>query len=469
MAEPSGQSVRCPRCVVLEGQVEVLTRKVQQLEARVKELEAMLLEATRAAKRQAAPFARKRPKDKPRKPGRPKGHAPAHRAAPSPAAITETIETPLSNTCPDCGAALEDHQTHEQTVSDLPKVEPVVTRYVSHSGYCSHCKKRVRSKHPDQPSTAGGAARHQIGPHALALSADLKHRLGLSYQKSVELFRASFGLRLSAGALARAGQRLAHLADRTYQSLITIMRHSSTACGDETGWRIGGRPAWLWVFTNKLVTVFTIREGRGGDVIADVLGHDFGGVLSSDCCPSYDPIAAGDKQKCLGHIIKDLATLEAVKTGAAVRFPRAALGVLRDAIALKRRGESMSPHGYAVACGRIEARTDRLLCGNYTDPANRRLANRMIKHRPHLYTFLYVDDVEPTNNAAERAIRPAVIARKLSAGNRSPTGAQTHSILASLAATARQHGTTLVDAVRDLLRHRDPNYVTPLLFNAAIK
>lgn len=462
MAEPSGQIVPCPRCVLLE-------RRIEELEARVRELEAMLLEATRAVKRQAAPFSRNKPKDKPKKPGRPKGHAPAHRAPPPPEAITQTFDAPLTNACPDCGTGLQDHQTHEQTVSDLPKIEPVVTKYISHSGWCPCCRKRVRSKHPDQPSTAGGAARHQIGPNALALSADLKHRLGLSYQKTAELFQSHFGLTICAGALVRAGQRIAHLADRTYQSLNTIVRHSPVVCGDETGWRIGGRFAWLWVFTNKLATVYTIRERRGQSVIVDVLGRDFHGVLSSDCCPSYDPIAAGDKQKCLGHIIKDLSTLEAIKTRAAVRFPREALRVLRDAIDLKRRADGMSEHGYAVACGRIESRTDRLLRGNYTDPDNRRLANRMIKHREHLYTFLYVDDVEPTNNAAERAIRPAVIARKLSAGNRSPTGAKTHSILASFAATARQHGATLVDAVQDLLRRRDPNYVTPLLFNPAIK
>jgi transposase len=458
MAEPSGQVVLCPRCARLE-------RRNAELEARVKRLEGELQEASRAAKRQAGPFSRNQPKDRPRKPGRPQGHAPAHRPAPPPESITETLDTPLPDCCPDCGGPLEAPQSHEQTVTDLPKIEPVVTKYISHSGYCSHCRKRVRSKHPDQPSTAGGAASHQIGPNALALSADLKHRLGLSYQKTVELFDSHFGLTTCAGALARAGRRIAILAERTYESLITILRFSPVVWGDETGWRIGGRSAWLWVFANRIATVYTIRGGRGHDVIEDILGSDFRGVLSSDCCKSYDPIAAGDKQKCLGHIIKDLSVLESLKTRGAIRFPRAALAVLRDAIALKRRGESMSPHGFAVARGKIELRMDRLLDGVYADPDNHRLANRLRTHRGHLFTFLYVNEVEPTNNLAERAIRPAVIARKLSAGNRSPTGAETHSILASLAATARQHGATLVEAVRDLLRQRDTNYVTPLLFN----
>lgn len=123
----------------------------------------------------------------------------------------------------------------------------------------------------------------------------------------------------------------------------------------------------------------------------------------------------------------------------------------------------MSDHGYAVACGRIEARLDRLLERNYRNPDNRRLVGRMIKHRQHLLTFLYEEAVEPTNNAAERALRPAVISRKLSAGNRSPTGAHTHSVLASLAQTARQNGRNFLAAAADLLRHRDPNYIAPVL------
>ncbi len=218
----------------------------------------------------------------------------------------------------------------------------------------------------------------------------------------------------------------------------------------------------MWVFTNDWVTVYVIRADRSHAVIDEILGPDFGGVLSSDCFPAYDPIDA-EKQKCLGHLLKDLSTLTTLKTRGAVRFSRRAAGILRKAIDLKRRGEGMSGHGYAVACGRIEARMDLLLAGRYRDPDNRRLANRMIKHRDHLFTFLDHDAVQPTNNAAERALRPAVIARKLSAGNRSPTGSQTHSILASLAQTARQNGRDFVCAAKAILCHRDTNYIAPVL------
>lgn len=454
MAEPSGTSTSCPRCAVLE-------RRIAELEARVAELERLLLEATRAAKRQAAPFSRNRPKAKPKKPGRAQGHAPAHRPPPQPKQISETIEVPLER-CPSCGGPLADGQTHEQTVTDLPEVKPVTRRYITHSGHCPRCGKRVRSRHPDQTSEATGTAGNQIGPSALALAADLKHRLGLSYRKIVDLFDSHFGLQVCPGTLVRAGQRLARFGAGTYGALVTILRASPVVCGDETGWREAARPVWLWVFTNDWVTVYVIRPDRSQAVIREILGPHFGGVLSSDCFLAYDPIEA-DKQKCLAHLLKDLSALETIKSRGAVRFCRAAAGILRTAIDLKRRRERMSQHGYAVTCGRIEARMDRLLTGRYTDPDNRRLANRMIKHRDHLFTFLYCDEVEPTNNAAERALRPAVIARKLSAGNRSPTGSATHSILASLAQTARQNGQDFVRAAKAILCHRDTNYIAPVL------
>jgi hypothetical protein len=438
-----------------------LERQVAELKSRVAELERRCIEATRASMRQAGAFSRNRVKEKPKKPGRRVGHEAALRPPPAPPQITEIIDVPLDR-CPGCHGPLEDLQSHDQVVTDLPKVEPVRTQFVTHSGYCRRCHKRVRSRHADQTSSAGGAAGNQIGANALALAADMKHRLGLSYRKIADFFEAHFGLTLCAGTLVRAGQRLARFGAGTYRALITIVRASRVVYADETGWRIRVRSAWLWVFTNDFVTVYLIREDRSQAVIREVLGPHFRGVLSSDCCASYDPIET-DKQKCNGHILKDLSAIEAVKTPKTARFSKEAAGVLQDAIALKRRRELLSVQGYASACGRIETRMDRVLDRHYRDPDNQRLAHRMIKHREHLFTFLYREGVEPTNNAAERALRPAVIARKLSAGNRSPTGAETHGILASLAQTARQNGQDFVRAAVAILRKRDPTFIAPVL------
>lgn len=126
---------------------------------------------------------------------------------------------------------------------------------MTHSGHCPRCKRRVRSRHPDQTSNASGAAANQLGPNTLALAADLKHRLGLSYGKIVEFFGTHYHLHTCPATLARGGQRLARLGQRTYRFLMTLLRHSPVVCGDETGWRIAARSAWLWVFTNRAVTL----------------------------------------------------------------------------------------------------------------------------------------------------------------------------------------------------------------------
>jgi hypothetical protein len=158
------------------------------------------------------------------------------------------------------------------------------------------------------------------------------------------------------------------------------------------------------------------------------------------------------KQKCLGHIIKDLAVRARENRGGAVRFPRRALEVLRAAIALKRRLPELSEHGYRVACGRIEARLDRLLEADVRHADNRRLAERMRKHREFLTPFLYLPALEPTNNRAERDLRPAVIARKLSAGNRTERGAEAYAVLASVQQTTRKHGLDYLELAVERLR-----------------
>ncbi|MFH1108031.1 MAG: hypothetical protein V1790_02370, partial [Planctomycetota bacterium] len=144
MAEPSGVNSRCLRCAILErriaeleaqlaardARIAKLEAQIARYEKRIAELERLVLEATRANKRQAAPFSRKQPKSKPKRPGRSEGHVAATRAAPTPEQISQTIDVPLER-CPSCGGPVEDLQTHEQTVTDLPRVEPITNQYVT--------------------------------------------------------------------------------------------------------------------------------------------------------------------------------------------------------------------------------------------------------------------------------------------------------------------------------------------------
>ncbi|HHE47599.1 MAG TPA: hypothetical protein ENL11_01475 [Candidatus Acetothermia bacterium] len=163
-----------------------LERENRALKKRLEQLEAEL----RRGRRQAAPFSRDEPKPDPRRPGQGRF---GWRKPPSEEEIQETIAVPLPR-CPDCGGPLIDRTTHEQIQIDLPEVKPQIIRFRNESGYCPRCGKRVRSRHPDQVSQATGAAGVCLGPRAVALAADLKHRLGIPYRKISQLYWA--GVRL---------------------------------------------------------------------------------------------------------------------------------------------------------------------------------------------------------------------------------------------------------------------------------
>jgi transposase len=233
------------------------------------------------------------------------------------------------------------------------------------------------------------------------------------------------------------------------------IRHRTGVDADETGWKIGGHNAWLWVFTESEITVSVIAGSRGHEVVEQVLGQEFAGVLGCDGFLAYDPLA-WDQQKGLADRLRSCSEIETVKSRGAVRLSRQGARLLRVALKLRERREKMSRHGDLVAWGRREAAMDRLLEARLTDPDNVRLAQRLQKHRPQVFTFLYEEAVEATTNRAERALWPAVMVRKLSAGNRTEWGAKTHAIWARVIQTCRQRGQDFLAEAQRLLCSPQP-------------
>src|SRR5512141_1391800 len=339
-----------------QKQIERLEQSVQQQQEEIEYLK-------RIGKRQATPFARRHWVEKPRRPGRKAGKGKfAHRELPQVVKISETKESKLHG-CPSCGSRLQAIRQQEQFVTDIPVVEVKTTRFVTYSGYCAACHKRVRSHHPEQTSLATGAAGVMVGPRAKALAADLKHRLGVSYGKVSEVLNDAFGLQVSRSGWCQADQKLARTARPVYEELLEAIRQCSVVNADETGWRIGTLSAWLWVFTHREVTVYAIRDNRSSDVVLDILGTHFQGILTSDGCLAYDDRRLKDwlKQKCIGHLLRDLKDMNETKTGRALHFARQAIALLQEALALKRQKPSLPLRTYSQRTSQLEARLDALI------------------------------------------------------------------------------------------------------------
>ena len=413
--------------------------------------------ARRAGFRQAAPFAKDRPQGTGRRPGRRGGAAYGRRARRSvPPRVDETYDAPLPAACPSCGEAMVPTRVATQYQEDLPLVRPIVRQFAIHVGRCVGCGRRVQGRHPLQTSDALGAAAVHLGPHAVALVVTFHKHFGVSLEKIALVLRERFGLRVTPGGLVHVLHRAARVAAPTYAALCDQVRGSPVVSPDETGWRVGAVLHWLWAYATPDTTVYAIRPGRSFADAAAMLGATFDGVLVRDGWAPYRQFTQALHQTCLAHLLRRCRMLRADHP----RSPWAATvqQALLDALALRARRDActLSNHGLAVARGRALARFGRLIDTAPPVPAARRFAAHLDVEYPALLSFLWDPRVDATNWRAEHAIRPAVVNRKVCGGNRTPRGAQTQQILASVVRTARQRRLDLDDVFSTLLRAPQP-------------
>lgn len=444
-----------------------LEREIQQLRQEIDRLQRLLEEALRAAKRQAAPFSRRAPKANPKKPGRKSGSCYgriAHREIPQ--RIDETLEAELPAGCPHCGGRLSETEIVEQYQTDIPAPRIEHLRFRIHVGHCRQCGSRVQGRHARQTSDALGSAASQLGPRAVALAIQLNKGLGLSFGKTTSVLQQAYGLEVTRGGLCQAIARAAYKAEPTYQRLVQQIQSSSTVTPDETGWKVGGRLWWLWVFASPRLTVYSIQPGRGFEQAVQILGEDFGGFLVRDGWSIYPHFDQASHQTCLAHLLRRCAQMREVATWSAAGLPRTVQSILRQALRLRDRWKTqqLTDHGLAVARGRLEARLDRALQTRYRWATNERFANHLFRERNYIFTFLYYPGLDATNWRAEQALRPAVVARKVWGGNRTPNGAHVQEILTSLLATCRQQNRPAQAALMKLLCSPKP---TTLRFAAS--
>jgi transposase len=419
-----------------------LRKEIERLKQETERLRRELEAALRASKRQAAPHSRGAPKANPKRPGRKPGrHYGRQACRPIPVRVDERITVPLPECCPHCGGEVEGESFETQYQEEIVR-RTVVRRFDIAVGLCCHCRRRVQGRHPLQTSDAVGIGNVQLGPEALTLAAILNKQMGLSLGHTQQVLSYGFGLEVSRGGLYRALARMAGRAEPTYDGLVETARQALVNGMDETGWKVGGRLQWLHVAVSAQVTVYAILPGRGYDQSAMILGAGYDGFLIHDGWAPYYRFQFAFHQSCLAHLLKRCREMAHTASPSALAFPQAVKHLLETSLALRDRYElgEVSEHGLRTATGKLEAKLDRMLATPRRNPANCRLARHLEHEVGWLFTFLHCPGLDATNNAAERAIRGMVIARKVWGGNRTWEGARTHQVLASVLRTCWQQG-----------------------------
>lgn len=295
----------------------------------------------------------------------------------------------------------------------------------------------------------------------------LRERHGLTMRRTCSVLKDGFGLELSPGGLAQMIQRCADRLEEEEERLLEAARSVEVQHVDETSWW-GARPGfgeagrqpegekslwWLWVFADEDQTVFRVDPRRDREVVHRTLGSEFEGVLVSDCLATYDG-AAPVQQKCYAHHLKTTSTAQGdyeAKTGEPSSYLQSVRGLLMGAMALKEAKPDLPGQQFEERRDALEENADRLLKPDRADSLTEiedKIRRRLRKQRDHLFVFLDHEKVPPTNNRAERQLRPAVIRRKLSSGNRTPRGARAFERMASVVETCVQQGRSVVDYLR---------------------
>jgi len=347
--------------------------------------------------------------------------------------------------CAACGADLRDvSQTviGSSQVVELPPVRPVVIEAHRCAVDCPVCGQRQSADYP-----VGLEPERVFGPRLEASAHYLHLAHPLSYVRTQDILRDLFGLDVSLGALVNVVKRASRTFHDAAQAILHDIRASGVIGSDETGARIDGQTAWLWTLQTPRSAYYTIEPTRGAVVLEALMGDTIPMVWVSDLAKAQLKQPATLRQICLAHQTRDLQyAIDAHRCAWAYQFQ----ALLFRAQRLGKQRDTMPPHEYGRQVVAVERACDALLDQVPCSPDSQNLRRRFLLHRDHLFTFLVIPHVPPTNNASEQALRNSVIYRKVMGGFRSDWGAAAYANVISVIETARRRGQNLLDTLLSL-------------------
>ena len=374
----------------------------------------------------------------PRKRGAPKGHPPWSR--PTPDHIDRTVDIAAPCVCPHCRETTDPnrHGTTSYFQEDIVlRPRTIVTRWIHQTAWCPGCRRNVFTTHDGELPFA------PIGPAAKAAALYLRHETKLPYRKVQKLMSDLFGLNFVAASSLGFEKRARRHAQPIYDDLIEKMRHCDLVHADETYWREDGENVVIWYAGNEQLAVYRIDSHRSTEAAIKLLGERIQGLLVTDAYASYNAIQVDGRQSCLAHLLRKAKEIKEVLV--AMKAPDAAsIRFCHQVARLFRRACHLTIPAGKVARAQVTARMLQIMdriCGkkNLAHPKAETLRSRLLpgaREYEEVFTFIRFGG-PPTNNHAERALRPLVIFRKVCLGSRSRTGSENVTIFSSLSQTTK--------------------------------
>lgn len=442
---------RCPNCQRLQPRVDALEAELDALKKVVAQLGQQLAAARKDSSTSSKPPSSdivKPPKPPPpegqdRRPagGQP-GHPKHQRAAFPPESINGGSFDHRLDSCPSCGHDLQPALTIAPRVVqqvDIPEVPLVIQEHRSHPGWCPRCQKIYEAPLPTGIELGG-----LVGPTLTTLIAYLKGACHASFSTIRKFLRDVVRVTISRGELARIIGKVSQTLDRPYEELLEDLPAQAWLNVDETGHKQNGQRRWTWCFRARLYSLFKIDPTRSAEVLIEVLGTEFDGVLGCDYFSAYRRYHREFGvllQFCLAHLIRDVKFLTTLPDARDRAYGERLREALRQVFAVIHRREELSAvtFGSQLEAARIEV----LRCGTQDVSGtkhSRNLAKRLETHGESYFRFLTTPDVEPTNNLAEQAIRFVVLDRLVTQGTRSEAGDRWCERIWTVIATCSQQG-----------------------------
>lgn len=425
-----------------EALVKVLEARVADLEAEVARLRGRGGGGSHGTKASGGPNVKPSP-PKP-KSGKKRGAQAGHRRKTRPLVPPEKVAQAFDHhpaNCRGCGADLhgDDPEPIRHQVADIPPIEPTVIEHRLHQLKCQGCGKTTRAKLPT------GVPTSQFGPRLTAILSLLRCDYHVGIRPIQRLCLDAFGLSISVGAICGISERTAAVLEQPYNELLEQAR-TEPANIDETTWRENRGRAVLWTMVTATLTVFHIAATKGAKVLRELLGEGYSNIVMCDRAKAYRRVAK--LQWCWAHLRRDFQAMIS-RSGPSEKIGKELLAIstamfewwhrMRDgkitAATMRREIHALKPFFKAE----LEAGRD---CGCAKTAATCR---DLLDNWPNLWRFVSKAGVNPTNNAAEQAHRPAVIWRKSCYGSDSPKGSRFVERLLSVATTCRRRSVNVLE------------------------